>query len=495
MKVLKQLWYITGILILFCACKKEKSLEQGKGSGTSEWEFNDSTLTFNGRMDTAYRVSTGSIASVLLEGTSTDGSGDFKLEIFSSNLVNGTYKNPFVKFSYLVNSSVVYENVTTDTDMFSVTITSIDADGISGTFSGEVIDALGNLKQITGGTFNARFGAAQPPPTGSTGEVILWSKQGCGGAGNINVKLQNQAGSITAFQNTEPACGAAGTASFTVAPGAYAWEAYCNTDTLRGTVTVTSGSCTKVEIIFGVASTNCVISNLGYYDLASNVAIGSLTHFFNSSNQVNRVLFVDSATNNAVYTFTPVRNGNRVDIDSKQYFELDANGRIKEFRGFVDATDTSLPRVIITYTFNAGGYLTKAAYSFELDPSINLLNINYTWTGGNLSKAVVQQVGTTERVEYDFQYDLSKTANNFLCFFPNTEIFWVQSAINFGNNSANIIKSSTINYIDPAGSVTTENASYNYTFDANNYVKQFSILGDGSVLPGDTRYEVSYKCF
>ncbi len=104
-------------------------------------------------------------------------------------------------------------------------------------------------------------------------------------------------------------------------------------------------------------------------------------------------------------------------------------------------------------------------------------------------------MGSTDRVEYTYQYDASKTAKNFVCFFPNTELFWVQSAVNFGKNSANLLSNSSITIHDAAGP-QTENATYSdYTFDANDYVTSFSIRGDGSVLLGDTKYVLSYKCF
>jgi hypothetical protein len=234
---------------------------------------------------------------------------------------------------------------------------------------------------------------------------------------------------------------------------------------------------------------------MAYYDLGTFLPYRSLSTFFDASNQVDNILFVDSTDNSTVHRFTPSRSGNRINIDAKQYFNLDASGRITDFHGYVDATDTSVPEVVITYTFNAEGYLTKAAYAFELAPTTNVLNIDYTWTGGNLTKAVMQQVGSTDYVEYIYQYDVTTTAKNPVCFFPNYEIYWVQSAINFGKNSANLLSGSQITINDSSGP-QIEIASYSdYTFDANDYVTSFSIRGDGSVLLGDTKYVLSYKCF
>ena len=497
MKIFKQLLWLTGAFLLFYSCKKEKSVEGRTSSGNTQWSFKDSALNFDGSMDTAYLQTSGSISSIILEGTSTDGTSDFYLEIFGNNITKGTYKNPNVQFVYVVRGAALYESVPANIDKFIVTITNIDANGITGTFSGEVADALGKTKNITGGVFTGTFiGTTIPPATGN-GQLTLWSKQGCGGSGSIAVKVQGKAGTITAFQNSAPACGLPGAATFALPAGNYTWEAYCNLDTVRGIANIVSGSCSNTEVVFNAVTTNCIISNLAYYDLTTNTKLGSLSSFFNSTNQVNKVLFVDSTTNTARYTFNPIKTGSRINIDAQQYFELDASGRIKEFRGFVDAIEITLPRVIITYTFNAAGYLEKAAYAFEAAPTFNILNVTYTWTGGNLSKAVVQEVAKTERLEYKYQYDLARPAKNFLSFYPNNEIILLQSAINFGKNSSHILTSSSIEEYSAAGTiVTTENATYSgYTIDANTYVKQFSIAGDGSVYDGDTKYILSYKCF
>lgn len=497
MKVLRQLFWVSGIFILFFSCKKEKSVEGGAGSVATQWEFKDSLLVFSGKMDTAYMQTSGSISSVVLEGTSTDGTSDFYLEIFGPSISQGTYRSPNVQFAYVVRGVVQYESVPANTDKFSVTVTSVDANGITGTFSGEVEDALGNTKKITGGTFTGKFTGSTPPPPSGNGQLTLWSKQGCGGTGSIAVKVQTKSGTITSFHTTAPVCGAAGAATFALPAGNYTWEAYCNLDTARGSVVITAGNCSVAEVVLGVTSTNCIVSNLAYYDPVTNTALGSLSSFFNASNQVNSVLFVDSATRTPIYRFSPSKTGSRINIDATQYFDLDASGRIKEFHGYVDAIEVTLPRVVITYTFNTGGYLDKAAYAFEAAPTLNILNVSYTWTGGNLAKAVVQETGKTERIEYKYNYDLTKTAKNFLSFYPNNEIILLQSAINFGKNSTNILTTSSIEQFDSTGvSIAVVPATYsNYTIDANNYVKQFSIAGDGSVYDGDTKYVLSYKCF
>ena len=93
MKLLKHVLWLTGILVLFFSCKKEKSLEGASNAGPTQWQFKDSALSFSGRMDTAYHQTAGSIASFVLEGScnSSSNPGDFYIEIFGSNITVGTY--------------------------------------------------------------------------------------------------------------------------------------------------------------------------------------------------------------------------------------------------------------------------------------------------------------------------------------------------------------------------------------------------------------------
>lgn len=258
MRALKQLFWLTGIFLLFFSCKKEKSLEQGTATGPSQWEFTDSTAPFKGSMDTAFITVTGPVSTLVMDGTSADASGKFRLEIFSSNLARGTFKTPNVKFSYIVNNVVLYENVSANADKFSVTITRLDSNGVTGVFSGEVETPLGTLRTITKGNFSAKFASStpspQPPPSNTAGQLMLWSKKACTGTTKLTVKVQNQSGEITTFHATEPVCSASGTATFNLPPGSYTWKAFCGTaDSTSGSVTIAASQCIKKEVIFGGA--------------------------------------------------------------------------------------------------------------------------------------------------------------------------------------------------------------------------------------------------
>jgi hypothetical protein len=256
MKALKQLCWLTGIFVLIFSCRKEKSLERGTTPGPSQWEFKDSTAPFKGTMDTAYLVNLGPLTSLVLEGTSTNvGGGDFRMEVFFTGTpAKGTYKNPNVKFTYLISGQALYESVPTNTDRFSVTITDIDSSNVTGTFFGEVETSVGTTtRNITQGSFSAKLSSSSsvPPPATGTGQLMLWSKKACTGTTNISVQVQNKTGSITTLHAAEPGCGASGTATFDLPAGNHTWKAFCGTkDSATGTVLIVASQCLKKEVIF-----------------------------------------------------------------------------------------------------------------------------------------------------------------------------------------------------------------------------------------------------
>ncbi len=145
-------------------------------------------------------------------------------------------------------------------DSFSITITKIDTASVTGTFSGKAKDKSGASRTIVDGKFSAKFkthSSVINPPVTDSGQVMLWSKSGCGGGTStspIAVSIAGKSGQITNFYATEPtACGTAGTFTTKLAVGSYNWTAKCGTDSVTGSVTVTKGGCTKVEVNFAAA--------------------------------------------------------------------------------------------------------------------------------------------------------------------------------------------------------------------------------------------------
>jgi hypothetical protein len=411
MKQLRYLVFFASLAVLFLSCQKELSNESGNpGNSNAQWEFTEAAANFKGRIDTAYLEPSGGFQSLIFEGTSGDGKGQIFMQVFGSSLTATTFKNPNVFFEYVENGSVVYSNVPTDIDAFTVVITTINATSITGTFSGQVENAAGEPKSITNGKFSAILKTPETPP-------------------------------------------------------------------LQGI---------------------CKLSNIGYIDLPTGVGYASLTSTFNGANKVSRVQFIDSSSLKSLSDFSLVYSATRINLDAEQYFDLDANGRIKTFTGYFDAVkDSTAQKVIINYKFDAAGYITKAEYALPTAPTVVLYEVNFTWTNGNLTRTVSIPVGSLQKIQYDYEYDAAKTAKESICLFPNFEVFYAQSALNYGKNSNNVPTKSTLTIYNGAGAVEqTDVATFtNYVIDSKNYVKSFDLKGEGSFLYSDTKYVLSYKCY
>ena len=288
MKHLRFLVLLSSFSILFFSCQKELSIENGNaGNSSSQWEFSESA-NFKGDIDTAYLEPSGGFQSLVFEGTTPDGKGEIFMQLFGTTLTATVYKNPNVFFEYSQNDTLIYSNVPSSIDKFSVIITTIDSTSVTGTFSGEVVNAAGEIKTITNGKFTAALKKSTTPP-------------------------------------------------------------------LQGI---------------------CKIQNIGYFDSASGKGFASLTSLFNSSNQITKTQFRDSSLNVAAREFNFIYSANKITIDTAQYFDLDANGRISVFYGYLDADPQTMLKIKINYSFDANGYMSKAIYSLQPSAAIKVFETN-----------------------------------------------------------------------------------------------------------------------
>jgi hypothetical protein len=269
--------------VLFFACSKEKSFEQGSGTATNQWEFSEGSKNFKGRVDTAYLVELGGgTKGLLFQGTSDDGTGLLGIGISGFNPSSpATYKTPNVQFEYVKSTGIVYENDLAAAEKFTLQVTAIDSATVTAVFNGEVKDSTGAIKTITNGKFKARF--KNTSTAGGDGQATFWAKSSCTAGGNITVTLTNsQTGAISTFAATEPACGAAGTASFTLPAGSYGYKAKCGSaDSTVGVITVAAGQCTKQEVTFGAAP---VTGQVTFWAKNSCTAGGNVTIKINNQN-------------------------------------------------------------------------------------------------------------------------------------------------------------------------------------------------------------------
>jgi hypothetical protein len=244
--------------------------------------------------------------------------------------------------------------------------------------------------------------------------------------------------------------------------------------------------------------TSCKVSNIAYYDPNSNAPLGSITSFFNASNQVTKVQVVDSTSGpNVLNEFNLAYTSSQVNVDSKQYFSVAPGGLINQFHGFLDPTDNTSPKVFFTYNYNSSGQMSQCKIYIDTLGGILALTETLNWTGGNMTTATLQPVGTTEKTVIDYDFDLGTPVSGSLCYFPNSELIVFQSAVNFGKNNANALTTTTRKDYDSTGSVMTTSISHfgSYALDAGSYVKNLTITGDPTVYNSDVKYALTWKCF
>jgi hypothetical protein len=511
MKVLRKLLLFLMVAGFFAACQKEYSLENGgtgPGTGGSNpaWEFKENAVLFKGGMDTAYIVDLAPLKQLHMEGTSSNGlqSFDMVLTSFSGNVTVGTYKSGLaqVEFSYTDASGTLYEADALSGGDLSVTVSQINSTSASGTFSGTVLDGAGNSKTFTDGKFNARIGTAGGGG-GGNGQVMLWAQQGCN-AGPITVTVNSQSGTITTFQPSVPACGTAGTANYTLPAGTYTWSSTCNGNTVSGQVVVLAGQCTPVEINFAAPSTNCFITSEAEFDAATNARDLTNTSTY-TGNLVTRVELIDSSSVPPIIsnTFNITRPAGKVQVDPTQFFDTDGSGRVIRYTGLLNPDDNFTNDVVINYTYNAAGYLTKSTYADAAAPAIPLLQIDYTYNGANnVTSAIVKNALTNaKQFEFTYAYNTSLAPKNFRPMLPEDQFTVFHTAINCGKFSTNAVSQIVVKEYDAGGvtvvSTTTTNFD-TYVLDANNYVKSVVVSGDDLSfmrLYSGWKYVYSYKCF
>jgi hypothetical protein len=285
MKLVKSLFSLFAITALLVSCQKEYSKEVPKNGATgTEWAFKEGTNSFAGPVDTAFITKVGSINYLIVEGTTSDKKDAITIEVYSvGDIKAGTYSNPNSNFTYTRNGKTLYEVDQTAIGEFSVVITKIDSASVSGTFAGKVIDSTGTIKTITDGKFNGKL--KNTTAATSKGDVMFWSKQGCGATSSspIAITIGSNSGTISTFTPVEPAsCGVAGTVSLNLAAGSYTYKALCsNGDSIIGTVTVIANTCTKVQVSFVLPTTGDYFpttANSNWTYLEEGVALADSTY-------------------------------------------------------------------------------------------------------------------------------------------------------------------------------------------------------------------------
>lgn len=253
----------------------------------------------------------------------------------------------------------------------------------------------------------------------------------------------------------------------------------------------------------GTTGNNCRIQQLIESDKATSDAEYAYISTYDASKKVTMIKWVDSTVNTTDNIFPVSYPAGRVQVDADQYFITGADGKVTEFYGYEFPEDDSSEKFKVKYTYNAAGQLVKRTEEYDSLPGIVLFQMDYTYTGANLTRAELKfntgtsliRVGVT-----NYEYDAGKTVKNFLflnSLAPELQIF--QNAINTGTSSINPVVKITSIYTDPSNgtSLTFVSNFTNYSIDANNYVKSFELTGDDfeeANLNAGKKYNLIYTC-
>ncbi len=144
------------ITMLFAACSKENSVEQGTNKDqVNTWSFSVGSNQYSGTIDTTYIETFSSLDFLTMEGFSGSGTGQILLSFGGTAFQVGEYPVPLGVFFYAENGDILYE-ANINQPNFRVVVTEISNERAIGTFSGTVqLSATGDPIEISNGRFNA----------------------------------------------------------------------------------------------------------------------------------------------------------------------------------------------------------------------------------------------------------------------------------------------------------------------------------------------------
>lgn len=250
-----------------------------------------------------------------------------------------------------------------------------------------------------------------------------------------------------------------------------------------------------------IIGTDCRITKIVYLDSAGTTGIGSIADIINTTDQSTSITIFDSITNSIDYLANPVYYGDTIQIDAQQYYLINPSTKnIRQFHGVIDPNTPGSPQIDIRFTYDASGYLINKTYSLTGSPGFPYQSVDYTYTGGNMTHMVSNDLTVGDKIsDADINYYSIISPVNYLYIFPDegnyspfTQFF------NFGKKPVNAVQSLKIKYYDP-GNVLRDSAIStftNYTKSVDGYI--LSVVMNGSNQPSIPapagKMLFSYKC-
>ncbi len=256
------------------------------------------------------------------------------------------------------------------------------------------------------------------------------------------------------------------------------------------------------DLIVGV---DCRISKITSTDTTTNIGLGSIAADINSSDEVTDITAYDSLSATIVTNSQPTYIADTVYVNPDEYFvtDLTNNARVKKLHRLLDPFDPTSPQIDVDYIYDATtGNLIQKLYSSSFFPVNPFYQVDYTYTGGNLTNMLTTDLSIPEPVsDAQLQYFSNITPRSYLNLMPDEEdpnYAQFNQFFNFGKKSLNAVKSVKIrNY---SGGVLTSDSTNtvfgSYIMSRDNYVLSVIMSGDEllSIPAQKGRLKFSYKC-
>ncbi len=158
MKMLKNVFFTLLTIVFFISCKKELSYEGGSVNITNgTWQFQNGSTQYIGDIDSAFIQDVNGTNVLIITGRSLVGQQNFRITLNTADsFTTTTYLSSLSQseFDYSTSTKTIFTGDFLGGE-FTVNITSLSNNNITGTFYGVVTDSTNSQTQINLGTFTS----------------------------------------------------------------------------------------------------------------------------------------------------------------------------------------------------------------------------------------------------------------------------------------------------------------------------------------------------
>lgn len=244
-------------------------------------------------------------------------------------------------------------------------------------------------------------------------------------------------------------------------------------------------SCKKETPVTSDVKLNVTGVTYQWGELAINKKTESDVIKYGASGKIDSVITYDVnglVISRVAFTYS----GNIITLNTKlqDRYELDNEGRVT-YHSTQEVQQGNNIVSIERYTYDANGYLNKAAMSSNFNNYTGPVfsNINYEVQNGNYTKFTLSNVdsGTVTR-QYNFTYNTSKKVNSPVSFFApifaNNTNSNIDKYLNYGKPSVNLLTGLSY-YITNLNKTVSKGTFTAVTkYNSNNYVTSLDLIGN-----------------